>query len=294
MLGLRVDAGVFLTRVAYHPGGRDRAGHRANGADILKWMETMTHRKNGPPVSESSIAGEMNFEFSFAFQPIVDARAHDIISFEALVRGPAGEPSDDVFAQVAPHDLHRFDYLCRDKAIRLANSLKLDKRLNLNLFPSAVYQAGMNIRATLQASVACGFPAEKIIFEVTESEKFIDYHQLVANIRLYKDFGFQTAIDDFGSGFSGLNMLVEYQPRYIKLDRNLIADIHENEVRQTIFEGISLICKRLGIEIMAEGVETAEEYEWLVTRGINFFQGFYFAKPAFEDLPGVDTVLFRV
>lgn len=254
----------------------------------------MTHCKNRPPVSESSVAGEMDFEFSFAFQPIVDARAHEIISFEALVRGPDGEPSEDVFARVAPIDLHRFDHLCRDKAIRLANSLKLSKRLNLNLFPSAIYQTGMNIRATLQASVACGFPVENIIFEVTESEKFIDYHQLVANIKMYKDFGFQTAIDDFGSGFSGLKMLVEYQPRYIKLDRNLIADIHENQVRQTIFQGISMICDKLGIEIMAEGVETVEEYEWLVTRGINLFQGYYFARPAFEYLPEVDMALFRV
>ena len=70
-------------------------------------------------------SGEIGFEFSFAFQPIVDVRNREIVSFEALVRGPHGEPSASVFAQVPKHHFPRFDELCRMKAIYLASRLKI-------------------------------------------------------------------------------------------------------------------------------------------------------------------------
>lgn len=237
---------------------------------------------------------EIEFEFSFAFQPIVDARDKKIISFEALLRGPNGQSAMDVFSQVNHHQIFSFDQACRKKAIQLASSLHLQHQLNLNLFPHALYQTGMNIRATLQAAFKYGFPQERIVFEITETEKLTDNRQLIHLIRMYKEFGFQTAIDDFGSGYAGLNLLIDYCPNWIKLDRTLIANIHDDEVRQIVVEGIQLICKKLNIQLMAEGVEIVEEYEWLKRKGIYIFQGYYFAYPAFEALPEVDRSLFSV
>src|SRR5512142_936703 len=233
------------------------------------------------------VVSGVDFEFSFAFQPIVDASSREVISFEALVRGPAGEPSAEVFAKVPRENLYRFDQACRVKAIHVAKRLKLHTRLNINLFPNAIHLTGMNIRATLQASFQEGFPVENLIFEVSEAERLIHYSRVVEIFKSYEDFGFQTAIDDFGTGYSGLRMLAEYQPNYIKLDRNIIADIHQNHVKQTIVKGVGSICKQLCIEIVAEGVEKAEEYEWLRGAGINLFQGYYFARPAFEALSEV-------
>jgi EAL domain-containing protein (putative c-di-GMP-specific phosphodiesterase class I) len=241
-----------------------------------------------------AVSSGVDFEFSFAFQPIVDAETRNVISFEALVRGPHGESSDNVLSQLKDENRFGFDQACRLKAIHLASRLKLRGNLNINLFPYETYQTRMNIRATLQAALDCGFPADKIIFEVTESEQLTDHRRLIDIIRMYQLFGFRTALDDFGTGYSGLKLLVQYQPNYIKLDRNLIADIHENEVKQTIFHGINLICNKLKIRIMAEGVERAEEYDWLRRVGVNYFQGFYFAKPAFEALPEVAGELFAV
>lgn len=237
---------------------------------------------------------ELEFEFSFAFQPIVDARSKKIISFEALVRGPNGQPAKEVFSQVETYQIFSFDQACRRRAIELASSLKLRHQLNLNLFPHELYQTGMNIRATLQAALKYKFPQENIVFEITENEKLTDNRELVNLIRMYQEFGFQTAIDDFGSGYAGLNLLVEYCPNWIKLNRTLIADIHEDRVRQTIVEGIRLICTKLNIQMMAEGVETVEEYDWLRKSGVDIFQGYYFAYPAFEALPEVDRSLFSV
>lgn len=254
-------------------------------------MPMMQHGSR-PPDDEFAKAGGVDFEFSFAFQPIVNAATREVVSFEALVRGPGGEPSADVFAKVPQACLYRFDQACRLKAIHLARRLNVQTRLNINLFPNAIYRTGLDIRDTLQASIDYDFPVENIVFEVSEAERLVDYPRVVELFKSYQEFNFQTALDDFGTGYSGLSLLVEYQPNYIKLDRHLIANIHNNRVKQTVIKGIGAICKQLSIEIMAEGVERVEEYAWLRNIGINFFQGYYFAKPTFEALSDVPAKVF--
>ncbi len=238
------------------------------------------------------VNGDMGFEFSFAFQPIVDVRNREIVSFEALVRGPHGESSASVFAQVPRNASLRFDELCRRKAIHLASRLNNPKRLNLNLSAQSIFEVDLSIQATFQASIQSGIPAENIVFEVIESESLTEQRHLIEYLRLIQDFGFSTAIDDFGAGYSGLKLLVEYQPHFIKLDRHLIGNIQNDLVRQRIFSGIRRICSCLAIQIVAEGVELAGEYHWLQDAGVRFFQGFYFARPAFEALPDVANKLF--
>jgi len=244
-------------------------------------------RRYEPQVTPFRTEGEIGFEFSFAFQPIVNACNREIISFEALVRGPHGEPSASVFAQVPPPDFPKFDEICRRKAIRLASRLRIPNLLSLNLSAKGLYEVDWNITATFQASIECGIPVENIIFEMLETENLTDQRNLLQYLRLIQEFGFKTAIDDFGAGYSGLKLLVKYQPTYIKLDRHLIGNIHLDSVKQVIFSGISQICRRLSIEIVAEGVENVNEYHWLSEAGVSMFQGYYFAKPAFEALPDV-------
>ena len=239
-----------------------------------------------------STRGDIGFDFSFAFQPIVDANNREIVSFEALVRGPHGEPSASVFAQVPQCDYPRFDEVLRREAIYLASRLKIPNLLSLNLSARGLYEIDLNITATFQASINSGIPVENIIFEVLETDNLTDQRNLVKYLQLIQDFGFKTAIDDFGAGYSGLKLLVKYQPNYIKLDRQLIGDIHHSSVKQSVFSGIAQICKRLSIEIVAEGVEKAGEYYWLKEAGVSIFQGYYFARPAFEALPDVANKAF--
>jgi EAL domain-containing protein (putative c-di-GMP-specific phosphodiesterase class I) len=236
--------------------------------------------------------GEIGFKFSFAFQPIVDVRNREIISYEALVRGPHGEPSATVFAQVPSCNIVRFDDVCRQKAIHLASRLKVPGLLNLNMHTSSMYEVDQNITATFKASKHSGIPVENIVFEVLETANLTDHRNLIKYLRIIQDFGFKTAIDDFGVGYSGLKLLVQYQPNYIKLDRDIISNIQQEHVKQSIFTGILQICKPLSIEIVAEGVETAEEYHWLNEAGVSIFQGYYFARPAFEALPDVANRVF--
>lgn len=231
--------------------------------------------------------GNIGFDFSFAFQPIVDIRKHEIMSFEALVRGTKGESADTVLKRVSNKNISMFDELCRWKAIEIASRLHMPQGLSINLTAEGLYQVDINITATFKASINNGFPVENIIFEVIESECLTDQRNLVKNLKLLQEFGFMTAFDDFGMGYSGLKLLLAYQPNYIKLDRNIIADIHCSKVKQGIFAGIQRMCDDLSITIIAEGIETYEEYAWLKNAGIDLFQGFYFARPAFESLPNV-------
>jgi EAL domain-containing protein (putative c-di-GMP-specific phosphodiesterase class I) len=237
-------------------------------------------------------SGEMGFNFSFAFQPIVDIRNREIISYEALVRGPHGEPSASVFAQVPQNKIQRFDEICHRKAINLASRLNIPNRLNLNLSAQSIYEIDLSITATFQASIQSGMKAENIIFEVLETESLTEQRNLIKYLRTIQEFGFTTAIDDFGAGYSGLKLLVEYQPNYIKLDRHLIGNIQWDHVKQRVFQGIQKICDSLSIEIIAEGVENIGEYHWLSEAGVSIYQGYYFARPAFEALPDVANKVY--
>jgi EAL domain-containing protein (putative c-di-GMP-specific phosphodiesterase class I) len=208
------------------------------------------------------------------------------------VRGPHGEPSASVFAQVPKCDFPRFDEICRSKAIYLASRLHIPNQLNLNLSAESIFEIDLSIMTTFQASIHSGIPVEKIVFEVLEMESLTDQRNLIQYLRLIQEFGFTTAIDDFGAGYSGLKLLAEYQPNYIKLDRFLIGNIQQDFVKQSLFSGVKQICQNLGIELVAEGVESADEYHWLRDAGISIFQGYYFARPAFEALPDVTNKAF--
>ena len=229
----------------------------------------------------------LDFDFSYAFQPIVDIRQGRIFSYEALVRGVDNEPAGDIYRRVNQDNLYRFDQSCRVKAIELSTRLGIDCRLNINFFPNAVYRPELCIRTTLAAAREYNFPVENIVFEVIEGEVIRDQAHLASIINCYRKQGFSTAIDDFGSGYAGLNLLAEYQPDFIKLDRQLVTGIHRHTARQAIARAVILVCRDLGIGLLAEGVEEIDEVAWFAEQGVELFQGNYFAEPGFEVLPGV-------
>jgi len=232
------------------------------------------------------------FDLSFAFQPIVRASTREVVSYEALARGPEGQGFAYVRDQINNDNLYNFDQTCRVRAIELATKLNIKVALNINFTPNAVYRPELCIRTTLAAAREFGFPAEKIHFEVTESEEVREKMHLVNIFETYKKLGFTTVIDDFGAGFSGLNLLAEFQPDYIKIDRVLIDYVDQRPARQAIIQGVVLTCRKLNIDVLAEGVEREEEYRWLAGEGIDLFQGYYFAYPGFETLPEVPDDLF--
>ena len=229
----------------------------------------------------------LGFDFSMAFQPIVDARDQSVYAYEALVRGTDGSGAASILGRVTEENRYAFDQACRVKAVELAARLEMPCRLSINFLPNAVYQPATCIRATLAAARRFGFPLERIIFEITEREELVDKEHLKGIIHEYQRQSFKTAIDDFGAGYSGLNLLAEFQPDIIKLDMALVRDIDTHPVRQAIVQGILGVCQALDIEVIAEGIESVGEMRYLQRSGVYLLQGYLFARPLFEALPEV-------
>lgn len=239
-------------------------------------------------------SSRLDFGFSMAFQPIFDAAENRVWGYEALVRGLSGEGAFEVLSKVLPEHRYRFDQDCRVKAIELASRLfpaGEELKLSINFMLNAVYEPVACLRATILAATKYGFPMTDLMFEFTENEEVTDPAHLTNIITEYRRHGFTTAIDDFGAGHAGLGLLVDFQPDLIKIDMKLVRGIDSSPVRQTIVAGVVGIAKNLGITVLAEGIETETEFFTLRTLGIGLFQGYWFAKPAFEELPGVQLEL---
>ncbi len=233
-------------------------------------------------------AEPLGFDFTFAFQPLVNLAKQEVWGYEALVRGPQGESAWSVLSQVNEGNRYAFDQACRVKAITLAAQLKLDKVLSINFLPNAVYEPAHCIRSTLKAAKEVNFPAERIMFEITESEQVHDPDHLTRIFDYYNQQGFITALDDFGAGHAGLNLLSRFIPDLMKIDMQLVRDIDSNPTKQAIARGLIGICKELGITVLAEGLETRAEVDFYRQQGVEYMQGYYFAKPGFEQLPQVN------
>jgi EAL domain-containing protein (putative c-di-GMP-specific phosphodiesterase class I) len=227
------------------------------------------------------------FDFKMAFQPIVDMSAARVWGYEALVRGPNGESAGSVLGQVSAELRYQFDQAARVLAIETAAALfkGQDLRLSINFMPNAVYEANACIRKSLAAAKRVNFPRERLMFEFTEDERVTDVDHVRNIVAAYRELGFITALDDFGAGYAGLGLLARLQPDLIKIDMDLIRDIHLNRAKQAIVSGVASIARELAIQVVAEGVESADELSVLRAAGISLFQGYYFAKPALMALP---------
>lgn len=230
---------------------------------------------------------KLGIEFTMAFQPIVNVKDKTIFGYEALVRGPNQEGAEFILSQLNDSNRYKFDQAIRVKALDLAKKLNIQGMLSINFLPNAVYRPETCIRATLEAAAELNFPTDRIMFEVTEGEKVKDHDHLRNIFVEYKKQNFTTAIDDFGAGYAGLNLLADWQPDVIKLDMSLTRNIHNDKVRRSLVFGIIAVCRELSIKIIAEGIECAEECETLFGQGVHLFQGYHFAYPGFETLPTV-------
>ncbi|MGJ5206293.1 EAL domain-containing protein [Bradyrhizobium sp. HKCCYLR20261] len=232
---------------------------------------------------------ELPFAFTMAFQPIVDVAAQRIWGYEALVRGPNGEGAHSVLSQLTETQLYKFDQSARVLAIETAGRLFTDPcaRLSINFMPNAVYEPRACIQKSLAAAKRAAFPAQNLMFEFTENERMASPDHVERIVKSYKELGFWTALDDFGAGYAGLNLLARLQPNLIKIDMELLRGIDRDRAKQIIVAGVAAMARELNVGVLAEGVETEAEFTVLRAAGIRLFQGYYFAKPALMALPEV-------
>ena len=231
---------------------------------------------------------EQPMPFSMAFQPIVDVETATVFAYEALVRGPNGESAYSVLSQVTEQNRYGFDQNCRVKAITLACKLGLPQTgsyLSINFMPGAVYSPSACSQLTRKTAREMQIPLARLIFEITEGEEVNDPEHLHRIAEEYRKHGLQVALDDFGAGYSGMNLLASLATDVLKLDMALTRDLPQRPTAQRIVRSMAELCKDLNIRLIAEGIETKDEFDALRDCGIHLMQGYLLARPAFEALP---------
>lgn len=238
------------------------------------------------PLADADFApGE---EISFAFQPIIDPLAGTIVSLEALLRSAQGLSPLDYFASLPREELYRRDLESKSRALALAKELQIDDiTFSINLLPMTLVEIPNAVDYLLGEIARHGLVPQQIVVEVTETEVISNIEAFSSALKHLKAAGISLAIDDFGAGSAGLLLLSRVQPEKIKIDRNIISDVHKSGPKQAIVQAIIKCCSSLEIAVIAEGVEKPEEWMWLEAAGICQFQGFLFAKPLLKGIPPV-------
>ncbi|NCN04328.1 MAG: EAL domain-containing protein [Spirochaetales bacterium] len=225
------------------------------------------------------------------FQPIIRLDDWSIYGYECLMRGIADDgrviPPGTLFEQAVELDLtFNLDRVTRETIIRLAANNNTPGYLFINFLPNSIYDPETCLRTTMRVVDEMGIDHSRLVFEVVESQSFQDPERLIAILDYYRSKGVRTALDDVGSGYSSLNILAQLRPDIMKIDRELVQNIHSDPFKQSIFRALSSIANDLSIMLLAEGVETRAELDWVRENGVHLVQGYYFSKPM--DLPSFE------
>lgn len=232
--------------------------------------------------------------FTSYFQPIISLQDGSVYGYEALARVKPGadhechhpELSDigAIFRRAGETGvLPQLDALCRENAVREAARLGLSKtnaRLFINVCPITLTDPARKVGATDELVEACGLSRHQIIFELTEEVAVQNYKLFRLAVAYYRDQGYQIAIDDFGVGYGGLKMLSMIEPDFVKIDRHFISNIDRALVRFNLVDMLATACHRMGIRVIAEGIERPEELAIVSDMGIEMAQGFFLARPS--------------
>ncbi len=220
------------------------------------------------------------------FQPIVHAASPDAVyGHEALLRGesPTGDliPPGRLFETARGAGLlFQLDLAARRAAIAGAARHGLPGALFVNFAPTAIYDPASCLRTTVAAIDAAGIAREQVVFEIVETERAHDPTHLRRILDYYRGAGFRVALDDVGSGYSSLNLIHLLRPDILKLDMELVRNVHADPYKARIAANLLDVANALGIEALAEGIETEEELAWVQAHGATYAQGYLIARPS--------------
>lgn len=217
------------------------------------------------------------------FQPIVDVRTAEIIGYEALSRPPEecgyDGPADLFFAAEEFGVIDEIERLARKKIFGAAVDFDPTHLLFINNSPPVFTSDSFVELISAEIEYFDHLQLNRIVLEVTERTSPNLIADLNVRALLLREMGFQVAIDDVGAGINGLNQIMSLRPNWIKLDRELINQIDYDPLKQNLIRTFVRFSKFSNIELIAEGVERAEELRTLIDLGVTHAQGFFLARP---------------
>ncbi|MBL8634189.1 MAG: EAL domain-containing protein [Myxococcales bacterium] len=212
------------------------------------------------------------------FQPVVSVKERRIWGYEALLRSSDSVLPTPISVLEAAERLDRLRDLgrrVRFLAAAAISSLPDETRLLVNLHPSDLEDPEI-----LSQSAPLTPFAARVILEVTERTDISGRREVEAHAGALRQLGFGVAIDDLGAGYAGLLSFLQLRPTVAKIDMGLVRNINSDPRRQAVTQSLVQLCRELRVEVIVEGIESAEERDMLIALGCDLMQGYFFAKPS--------------
>ena len=267
----------------------------------LRRLRRYVHGENGlPPALGEGLVSEVELlddflaagAISAVLQPIVEISPvgdngsgppFAALGFESLARAPKTTPLKNpeiLFAYASRKErLFETDVLCIKAALREAKKVGLrGAKLFINTQPRSLTSPEF-APVVIDLVAAAGFHNSEIVFELTEQQTIVNPKAFANTLGKLRAQGFQCALDDYGVGFANLRLVQDLRPEYLKLSGYFCRDIHLDPFKQLIVRSTGDMCRLLGIPVILESVETIEELEVVRSLGIQYGQGYYFARP---------------
>ena len=280
----RSQNGGFSTPLAFQPpvplGDEAITVYATSGRDLDMPPKKIVSEKTDLAKLDMIIDGGL---IKPVFQPIVSLKDGEIMAYEALSR--ISEPGLEMNIEAMFNQAEKagrlwgLESLCRSKALAKLDLKPRLKKLFLNVNPNIINDENFKNGLTRKFLVEYGAETDEIVFELTERVAVIDMNVFLNSVAHYRGQSFNIAIDDMGSGFSGLNMMVRVQPEFVKLDMNLVRHIDKDNIKISLCRAFREFCQSENINLIAEGIETEEELKTLVQLGVPYGQGYFLAPP---------------
>ena len=218
-----------------------------------------------------------------AYQPILRMQEGTIMGFEALSRGPRGsglESADALFEAAAANNLHvELDRLCRKRALLSSARIPSNAKIFVNTLPATMRDPQFRGKALIDSLDKAQVAPDRIVIEITEGLVIENYPIFRDTMAYFTDLGMSFAVDDVGSGYSGLESIAKLRPGYLKIDIALVRDVHVSNVNRAMVKAIIALGHGIGAKVIAEGIENEEETQVLRAMGVDFGQGYHLARP---------------
>lgn len=239
-----------------------------------------------------------NRQIRTVFQPIVSLRNATAFGYEALSRGPQDTEmhTPKMLFEYAEKcgKMWDLELLCRVTAIETASSLPAQTKLFLNVNPQIIHDEKFKQGFTREFLNYYNIDPENIIFEITEKGSVNNINDFVKTIDNYKRQNYKIAIDDAGAGYSGLNLISDIHPHFLKLDMKLVRDIDKDTTKQALIKSLTEFASLTNTFLIAEGIETKGELLKLIDIGVHYGQGYYLQRPEPAVLPLKDEVVYAI
>lgn len=221
-------------------------------------------------------------QFESHLQPIVHLDTGERFGYEALLRTQNNVSPGELFHAANRFGLHsKLDQRARAEAIKATyHAVAPHEKTFINFLPSTIYNPDYCLQHTFEIIDRYGLCADRFIFEVVETEKIQDVSHLQHVFATYKKRGMKVALDDVGAGFSTLEMLKRLEPDYVKIDRSYISFCDQDAEKRAFLNNARQLTRSMGITILAEGIERAEEVDVCRELGFDLAQGYFFGKPS--------------